>query len=138
MSETLAQVLDASALLAYLYGEDGAETVRNSLAVGCCISVVNWSEVLSKVADAGDSPQDLVAQLEESRLFGTSLRIEKFTEVEAMTVAELRSETKHLGLSLGDRACLALGRRLGAKVLTADRDWKNLGSESGPGIQLIR
>lgn len=136
MSEAFARVLDASALLAYLYGEEGAEAVRDSLASGCRMSIVNWSEVLSKVADAGDSPRDLVAQLEESRLLGTSLRLEEFSEADAMLVAELRPKTKHLGLSLGDRACLALGRRLSVAVVTADRDWKTL--EGDDEIQLIR
>ena len=138
MNEALAGILDASALLAYLYGEEGAATVKDALATGCTISVLNWSEVLSKVADAGDSPRELVAQLKRSQLLGTSLRIEAFNAADAIAVAELRPTTRQLGLSLGDRACLALGQRLRLPVITADRDWQRLEGELGASVRLIR
>lgn len=136
MSEDRSLVLDASALLAYLYGEMGAQRVRDALAIGCRISSVNWSEVLAKVAEVGDSAAELVEKLKQSQLLGTSLLVEPFTEHDALLAAELRPNTKDLGLSLGDRACLALGRSRKAKVLTADRDWQKVAG--GPEVLLIR
>lgn len=138
MNEGRPFVLDASALLAYLFGETGAEMVRDALALDCRMSSVNWSEVLSIVAALGDSPRDLVTRLKDSQLLGTSLRIEVFGERDALVVGELRPISKRLGLSLGDRACLALGHRLGGSVLTSDREWKNLDWDSGIEIHLIR
>lgn len=119
-------VLDASAFLAYLQDEPGAETVRDALAGGCCISAVNWAEVLSKVAELGMPGHDLVRELDARQLLGTALRIVPFTAEDAPGAGDLRPLTRHLGLSLGDRACLALGRSLDAAILTADRQWREL------------
>jgi PIN domain nuclease of toxin-antitoxin system len=138
MSEGRSLVLDASALLAYLFGETGAEAVRDALAVGCRMSAVNWSEVLSKVAGLEDSPRELVAKLEDSQLLGTSLHIEPFGDSDALVVGELRPRTRDFGLSLGDRACLALSLRLGGAVLTADRQWQHLADDLGLEVLLIR
>lgn len=135
-------VLDASAFLAYLQAESGASLVRQALSRGCAISAVNWAEVLSKVAELGKPADELVAELEKRHLLGTSLRIVPFDGTDAITVGDLRPITQPLGLSLGDRACLALGKRLGSPVLTADRAWSQLGSEFGTEfgtkVQLIR
>ncbi len=131
-------VLDASAFLAYLQAEDGAALVSNALARGCTMSTVNWAEVLSKVAELGKPPAELVAELESRQLLGTSLRIAPFDNVDALTVGDLRPATRALGLSLGDRACLALGKRLGSPVLTSDRAWGQLDSDIGIEVQLIR
>ena len=122
-------VLDASALLAYLKGEPGAETVRDALADGCTMSAVNWAEVLSKVAELGKPSGELVAELTERQLLGPALQIVPFEQDDAPLVGDLRPRTRHLGLSLGDRACLALGQRLGSAVLTSDREWEKLGED---------
>ncbi len=129
-------VLDASAFLAYLQAEPGAEVVQKALARGCCMSAVNWAEVLSKVAELGKPGHDLEAHLERRQLLGTALRILPFAREDASVVGDLRLQTRHLGLSLGDRACLALGQRLGALVLTADRTWARLDGQVA--VQVIR
>lgn len=138
MSDPRRAVLDASALLAYLQGEPGAEKVRGALAVGCCMSSVNWAEVLSKVAERGTSSRELTAELTRRRLLGAALQVLPFEEIDAAIVGDLRPKTRSLGLSLGDRACLALGKRLGEPVLTSDKTWLDLDSDLGVEIQSIR
>lgn len=129
-------VLDASALLAYLREEPGAGIVADALEGGAAISAVNWAEVLSKVAEIGQSPAALADELRSIGLLGDALSLEPLTDQDCVTIAELRPRTRALGLSLGDRACLALGRRLGARILTTDRIWARL-DEAGQ-IEIIR
>lgn len=129
-------ILDASALLAYLNDEVGAIVVENALIEGTYISIVNWAEVLSKVADIGEDPEALALQLENEGLLGNNLQILPLTEEDALVIAQFRPLTKTVGLSFGDRACLALGKRLGLPVLTADRDWDSL--TLGVQVNLIR
>lgn len=113
-------VLDASALLAYMHDEDGALKVRETMKRGCAIGLVNLAEVLSKIAEDGGSPE---STLEELRKFDPALKIIPPTEDDAVAIARLRPKTKDAGLSLGDRACIALAERLGAPAMTADREW---------------
>lgn len=113
-------VLDASAVLALLNREPGGERVEGYLADGV-ISAVNAAEVLSKLADAGLTPGEAKESLS---LLGISIVAFELRDAEA--VAALRGHTKSKGLSLGDRACLALGLRLGAVVVTAERSWAGL------------
>ncbi|HEY9703764.1 MAG TPA: type II toxin-antitoxin system VapC family toxin [Allocoleopsis sp.] len=129
-------ILDSSAFLAYLRDESGADIVENALIDGCYISIINWAEVLSKIVDLGENPAGIIKQLKDEGLLENSLVIIDFTEEDAMTIAQLRSLTKNLGLSLGDRACIALGKRLNLPVLTADKIWNNL--SIGIKIILIR
>ena len=119
-------ILDASALLAYLHDEPGADEVENALNQGSYISIINWAEVLSKIADLGEDPQEIVQHFEEEGLLGSSLDILEFTKEDALTVARLRPVTRSFGLSFGDRACIALGQRLNLPILTSDRSWTNL------------
>jgi ribonuclease VapC len=116
-------VLDASALLAYLRGEPGAEAVVEALGDGAVISTVNLAEVLSRAADRGADPAQRAKDLAERGLLGAAITLEPFTEADAIEVARLRPLTRSAGLSLGDRACLALARRLGVRALTADSSW---------------
>lgn len=127
-------VLDASALLAYLRDEPGALVVENALTQGAYISIVNWTEVLSKVADLGEDPEALSQRLENEGILRNSLEILPLTEEDALLIAQFRPLTKSAGLSLGDRSCLALGKRLELPVLTADRSWTtfDLGVEVRP------
>ncbi|OUZ11964.1 VapC toxin family PIN domain ribonuclease [Aeromicrobium sp. PE09-221] len=112
-------VLDASALLAFLQGEAGADEVEKELPRGV-IGAANWSEVAQKVmARAGD--WDLARGLLES--YG--LTVEPVTLDDAEHAARLWRAGS--GLSLGDRLCLALGDRRDARVLTADRAWGSSG-----------
>ncbi|MGH9065500.1 MAG: type II toxin-antitoxin system VapC family toxin [Acidimicrobiales bacterium] len=129
------RVLDASALLAYLQDEVGADTVANALPRGMVISTVNLSEVATKLVDAGVDPNEASESLREGEL-GRALDVEPFTEPDSQACAALRPGTRPFGLSLGDRACLALGLRLGQAVLTADRVWTEL--DVGVTVELIR
>ncbi len=119
-------VLDASAMLAYLFDEDGADFVETALNDDACMGAINWAEVLSKVEDKGHSSNNLTRTLTEQGLLGNSLTILDTTENDAQLIAQLRLQTKQLGLSLGDRACLALGMRLKIPILTADTVWNDL------------
>ncbi|WP_084782921.1 type II toxin-antitoxin system VapC family toxin [Leptolyngbya sp. O-77] len=119
-------VLDASAMLAYLFDEDGAGLVETALNDSACIGAINWAEVLSKVEDKGHSSEALIITLTNQGLLGNTLEVLSTTEKDALLIAQLRPQTKSLGLSLGDRACLALGMRLEIPVLTADTAWNNL------------
>jgi len=123
-------VLDASAVLAMLHRETGAETVQAAVDQGA-ISTVNWSEVYQRSLDRGIDVARLRADIE-----ALGLEIVPFTVDDAERAAEFRSATRHIGLSLGDRACLALARRLVLPALTADRSWIDL--DLGVDVQTIR
>jgi ribonuclease VapC len=124
-------VLDASALLALLNQEPGAETLTPELLSGAAISTVNLAEVHSKLVRRGLSPDDAW----EAAL-GPIRESVPFTAEHARLVGDLVAQTRPLGLSLGDRACLALGLTLKAPVYTADKSWKKL--KLGARIYVIR
>lgn len=109
-------VLDASALLAFLQGETGADAVEAALLDGARCSAANWAEAAQKVLAAGRD-WDLARALLHSYPFA----VEPATEADAEWAA--RRWNRAEGLSLGDRLCLALGDRLDAVVWTADRAW---------------
>jgi ribonuclease VapC len=119
-------ILDASAMLAYLRDESGADVVADAVATGAAISTVNLGEVLSRVADRGADPARVTRQMTDRGLLNGAIAVEPFTTADAIEIARLRPLTRDLGLSLGDRACLALARRLDAPVLTADLAWSKL------------
>jgi PIN domain nuclease of toxin-antitoxin system len=125
-SEAAASVLDASALLAHLNEEEGASAVRQAMADGAVISVVNWMEVLSKIAERGEDPELAAAEMKGAGLIGGVVSVEAVTEQDSIEAARLRPLTKERGLSLADRSCLALAARLGLPVVTGDRAWQNL------------
>lgn len=124
--KTPASVLDASALLTHLNEEKGASVVRQAMADGSAISAINWAEVLSKLAERGEDPELAAAEMKGAGLIGGAISIEAITERDSVTIARLRPATKAQGLSLADRACLALAERLGVPALTADQDWADL------------
>lgn len=113
-------VLDASALLAYLQGEAGADLVSAALGEAV-ISAVNWAEVVQKAEAAADEVEALRADVE---LLG--LAILPCTANQVEIAGRLRQSTAALGLSLADRACLALGIDAQSTVYTADRGWRRL------------
>lgn len=115
-------VLDASALLAVLLGEPGAARVEEFLP-GAVISAVNLSEVAGKLLEKG-APAEAV----KAAIAAVGLEVIAFDEEQAMAAADLRARTRALGLSLGDRACIALGELRGASVVTCDRVWSGLES----------
>ena len=126
MTPAARTVLDASAILAYLLIEPGADVVRLALSGSAVVSSVNWAEVLSKMSDLGGDPREISSRLARTGILGGALHITTFDEQLAREVARLRPLTKSAGLSLADRACLALGSSLGIPVLTADRSWQSL------------
>jgi ribonuclease VapC len=124
-------VLDASALLAVLNGEPGAEKLTPQLLSDALSSTVNLAEVQAKLVARGLDPRDAweatVSPIREAR---------DFTAEHAKLAGSLVAQTRALGLSLGDRACLTLGIILKAPIYTADRSWKNL--KLGVPIHVIR
>lgn len=113
-------VLDASALLALMLDEPGAARVAEFLG-DASLASVNYAEVLQRLGRDGHA----LPQVRED-VAAMGLRIEPFEAVDAEACAALYETGRPLGLSLGDRACLALAQRLNQAVLTADRAWSNL------------
>jgi ribonuclease VapC len=114
-------VIDASALLALIFGER-LSVARDGFENGI-VSTVNVAEVLAKMVDVGAAAADAMADIEA---LGLNLTIADFDRDNAVSAAELRAGTRRLGLSLGDRACLATARSRGLPVLTADQAWTKL------------
>ena len=136
MSEAPELVLDASALLAYLRDEPGIDVVRKALQKRTAISAVNWAEVLSKLVDLGYDPNVVAQQLRDQGLIGAALLIWPFDEDQARGVAGLRIQGRPLGLSIGDRACLALAAQLNVPVLTADQAWSKV--KTSVAVRVVR
>lgn len=109
-------VVDASALLAFVQGEDGSEAVEAALLAGAHCGAANWSEVAQKVRAAGRD-WDLVRAL----LLSYPTSIEPVVADDAEWAA--RRWRAGEGLSLADRLCLALAERMDATALTADGSW---------------
>ena len=114
-------VLDASAVLAVILEEPGADVVVEALRSGAAMSAVNVAEVAARLHRDGWSDSEVA-------LVFDSLGIEvlPFDPAAALLSGRLRSATSRLGLGLGDRACLATGRIEGCPVLTSDRSWQEL------------
>jgi PIN domain nuclease of toxin-antitoxin system len=124
--ENVTCVLDASALLAYLNDEPGAQVVEDALVRGSAMSAVNMAEVLSKLTDIGEDPDEVTKELERRGLLGGRLTVFPLTAADAVVIANLHRKTKAHGLSLGDRACLGLALRFRVPAVTADRAWLRL------------
>ena len=113
-------VLDASALLAFLFRETGHEIVERHIE-SACISTVNISEVAARFVRDGIDPAPLLDKISES-----SIQVVPFTLTHAIYTARLLQLTSRFGLSLGDRACLGLAQERGLAVLSADSVWREL------------
>lgn len=124
-------VLDASALLAFIHHERGDDKVEKIIVNKAVISSVNWAEVAQKAQAQNINVDNLFYDLVELGLSYVSFNINQ-----ARIAANLWQYTKIYGLSLGDRACLALAIELNLPVLTADKIWKQL--DIGVDIQLVR
>lgn len=115
-------VLDTSAVLAYLFDEAGGDKVYPILENGSgLISSVNYAELVGKLVDQG-MPTEIIRET----LFDLELEVADYGETQAFQTGELRTISKSFGLSLGDRACLALAIVMNLPVLTADRVWLNV------------
>ena len=126
----MAFVLDASVVLAVLFEEPIGSLEFGDLLDGQ-LSSINYSEVLARCMDRG-----MDADLAERQIARLNIATVPFDAGNARQAAQLRAATRHLGLSLGDRACLALALETGFPVLTADRQWQGL--DVGVDIRLIR
>ncbi len=123
-------VLDASALLALLRLEPGADVVAKTLP-HATISAVNLSEVVAKLADAGMPREEI-----HNAIQGLQLNVTSFDVEQAYETGLLRPSKRGLGLSLGDRSCLSLALRLDLPALTTDRTWEQ--SSVGAKVTVIR
>ena len=123
-------VADASAIIA-LWQNEAFGAFEPERLVGAAISAVNFCEILAKLGSGG-----LTAAETDAAVHALDLRVIGFDEDEARAAAQLWSTTRRFGLSLADRACLALGLGLGRPVVTADRAWAKL--DIGIEIVLIR
>jgi ribonuclease VapC len=122
------KVFDTSAVLAALFMEPGGEQVAQLWSQGDNVmSAVNYAELVSKLNERGMSELEITVVLE-----GVPLVVVNLDQDSAHAIGLLRKSTKKLGLSLGDRACLALGEILRAQIITADEMWSKL-----PGFNLL-
>jgi PIN domain nuclease of toxin-antitoxin system len=123
-------VLDASALLAVLHNEVGADSVEAVLE-DSAISTVNWAEVVQKETQHGVNVLELREGVES-----LGVRFRAFDVDAAEATAALHHGTRKFGLALGDRACLALALSLNCPAMTADRTWAKL--DIGVPVKVIR
>jgi PIN domain nuclease of toxin-antitoxin system len=127
-------VLDTSAVLAVIFGEDGAERVAPLLLPSAAmISAVNLAEIATKLIERDYSDEDVRITVDDLRAMARPLDTET-----AILTGLLRRPTRSRGLSLGDRACLALARTEGCAAVTADRNWRDIAAAVGVPIEVIR
>jgi ribonuclease VapC len=125
-------VLDSSAVLAVILEEPGAERAEAHLP-GAMVSAVNLGEVVAKLRDLG-----MPAQTVEAVLDGLQIDIRPHDRDDALRAGFLRPATRAAGLSLGDRACLALAASLALPAITADRSWQSIAADVGVEVASIR
>lgn len=125
-------VLDASAIIALLKGDRGATKVAGVLA-DAALCAVNQAEVVSHFVHLGAPLDDIRAMLG-----ALPYRVIAADDALAWDAGDLRRTTASVGLSLGDRFCLALARRLDAPAYTADRPWKDIAADIGVRVVVIR
>ena len=123
-------VIDASALLALINDEPGADVVRDALS-DAVVSTVDLAQVVSFLRDGG-----IESDAVRSIILNFGLAAAPFDEGMAFEAGEMRPGTRHSGLSLGERACPALAKREGAPVPTSDRTWSKL--DVGVDVRAIR
>jgi ribonuclease VapC len=123
-------ILDASALLALVFDEPGAEAVAVQARMSRILSV-NFSEVVQRIIAIDGNPDRAEEAVD---LLG--IEVVPFDRYLARLTAELRKKTSFMGASFADRACMAFGLASGAPIFSADRDWRKL--DIGLDIKLIR
>ena len=123
-------ILDASAIIAVLKSEPGAERVT-AVSEGACVSTLTIAEVATWLAMAGMQVEQIDTAINLFRL-----TVEPFHHRRAVAAGVLVAKTRHRGLSLGDRACLALAIELKLPVMTGDRAWRDL--DIGVDIRFFR
>lgn len=127
-------LLDASAVLAFLQGEPGDEIVRLALQSNhCIVTAANHAEIIAKILDRGADVQAIRVVIEQ-----LGFTVVDVTAKDGECAGWMRDPTRAIGLSLGDRLCLAVAQRLKAVVLTADRPWLTVAQALGLDIRCIR
>lgn len=124
-------VVDSSVVIAYLRQETGWEALEAYLAGTCLISAVNLTEVVGTLRDKGIAAGALDTILEP-----LALTVMPYDAAQARQAGELRVSTKHLGLSLGDRACLALAAAQKLTAVTTDAIWGQV--DAGVTVKVVR
>jgi len=114
-------VFDASAILALILQEQGKDAVEEYLMESRWIASVNLAEIVTKLVDYAYTDADISESLGE-----LGLDVVDFDGSQALEAGRLRKETRGLGLSLGDRACLAVAMAMRCPAITADRTWQSL------------
>ncbi len=117
-------VLDASATLAFLNDEPGRAYVQSALQLSCVMSSVNLAEVISKLRERGTDEMEVDRRI--GRFLALGCKVAAFGHDLAALTGHLRPETRSFGLSLGDRACLALSLQINRPVLTTEHQWEQL------------
>lgn len=123
-------VLDASALIAFLRKDPGAEKVAAVLQRSC-ISAVNLTETFCKMVEYGKPLEEVAYQIER-----LCIPVVPFTTEQAKIAASLWKSTRAVGMSLGDRACLALALQTGLPAYTTEGEW--LKCDTGAKVKKIR
>jgi PIN domain nuclease of toxin-antitoxin system len=123
-------VLDASAILAFFHKEPGWEAVGAALPDGI-VSSLNLAEVVTRLTLSGGTPSQISAAWDDLQLL-----VEPFDDGRARVAGLIVGKTRPFGLSLADRACLALALELGLPAVTADRAWRKV--DLGVEVVLIR
>ena len=134
-------VIDASAVLAYLFGERGGDEAEAWMGRGAAISTANAQEVIAKLVDkdvrAGRPLEDAVRDGLQD-FDGLVLEVVDLTIEDAVAAAAMVPLQRSANLSAGDRCCLALGRRLGLPVVHAEQRWQPLAGDLGLELVLVR
>jgi ribonuclease VapC len=125
-------VADASLIIALMLGEPRATEIEAIIAE-CVVTTVNLAEVVGYFARNGALESDI-----RSMLDGLRLNLVPFDADLAYVAGLLLPMTRRAGLSLGDRACLALARRLGVRAVTTDRAWLRVAEAVGVGVDVVR
>ena len=123
-------VVDTSAVIAVLRMEPGAERIAGRLQ-GAAISAVNFAELMTYGVRGGSDPEEFRTDVESLKM-----SVQAFDQRAAVVTGNLAASTRRFGLSLGDRACLALAKILKGQVVTADRVWAKL--DLGISVEVIR
>lgn len=128
----MAVVLDASAVLALLFNEPGAAKVRERIHGGL-LGAANLAEITAKLSDKGVPVNEA-----ERAVLMLGVEVVAFSEAHARSSSIMRPVTRAAGLSLGDRACLALAHAHGLPALTAEKRWPEVAEAVGVSVEVIR
>jgi ribonuclease VapC len=126
-------VLDTSAVLAILFREPGQDVVRSALHEGALLSTVNFAEAITRLVRDG-----MAADRAAAAITALPMGLRELDAQLATDAGALFAQTRPFGLSLGDRACLALARQEGVPTLTGDRVWLQVAPLVGVEVRLIR